>query len=99
MTVVWHERKRRRNIAEHQVDFAIAAEIFEGNYVQAQDPREYQEPHFIALGEFEGRNYVVVFTWREESWRIISAWRVGDGGKRRYQKLLARGSAGDEGSG
>jgi hypothetical protein len=31
-----------------------------------------------------------VYTWRGENRRIISAWKVGDHGKRRYQALLAR---------
>ncbi len=96
----WDEEKRQANIAKHKVDFALVIEIFEGSYVEAQDLRRAdEEPRYIALGEFEGQDYVVVFTRREKARRIISAWPVGKSGKRRYQALLARRPSGDESAG
>jgi uncharacterized DUF497 family protein len=94
--VEWDEAKRRANIAKHGVDFALIAEIFEGDYVEAQDSRFIvREPRYIALGEFEGKSYIVAYTWRGEERRFISAWEVGRRGKRRYQALFARRTAGD----
>ena len=88
----WDERKRRANIAKHRVDFALVVEIFEGDYVEAKDPRgTREEARYLAVGTARGRNYVVAFTWRGEVRRIISAWTVGEKGKRRYQSLLLGG--------
>jgi hypothetical protein len=95
----WDERKRRANIAKHRVDFSLAVEIFEGDYVEIPDIRSsVQEPRYRALGSFEGQFYVVVYTWRQETRRIISAWRVGERGKRRHQALFARRAARDAGA-
>ena len=96
----WDERKRRANIQKHRVDFALVVEIFEGDYVEIQDIHgPFKEPRYRALGTFEGQTYVVVYTWREETRRIISAWRVGERGKRRYQALFARRSSRNAGEG
>jgi uncharacterized DUF497 family protein len=88
----WDEAKRRGNIAKHRVDFALIVEIFEGAHAEGKDIRfSGPEPRHIALGEFEGKDYIVIFTWRGDTRRIISAWAVGARSKRRYQTLLNRG--------
>jgi uncharacterized DUF497 family protein len=95
----WDERKRRANVLKHRVDFSLVVEIFEGDYVEIEDDRSsFEEPRYRALGTFEGQSYVVVYTWRQETRRIISAWRVGERGKRRYQALFARRASRDAGS-
>ncbi len=87
----WDETKRLGNIAAHGVDFADAALIFAGPTVEAEDTRaDYGEVRFRAVGEVVGEFFVVAYTWRGPSRRIISAWRVDDEGQRRYQALLAR---------
>ncbi len=81
----WDEAKRLANIAKHGVDFALVPEIFEGDYVESEDVRDSKgETRWRALGTFEGRYYVVAFTWRGENRRIISAWQVGERSWRRY---------------
>lgn len=84
----WDEDKRRANIAKHGVDFARAVQIFRGHYVESQDPRFATEARWLATGEARGQNYVVAFTWRGEKRRIISAWEIGERGRRRYQAIL-----------
>jgi len=92
----WDEAKRRANIAKHRVDFALVFEIFEADHVEIRDQRFTKgEPRYLALGEFEGKYYVVAFARRGASRRIISAWQVGEKGKRRYQALFARRTASD----
>ena len=86
----WDEDKRRRNIEEHGVDFRLAALIFSNPVLEARDERDdYGETRYRALGQVEDEYFLVVFTWRGEMRRIISAWKVGDDGKRRYQAILA----------
>ena len=94
MEFEWDEGKRVENLRKHKVDFGLAVEIFEGPHVEAQDTRfPYEEERFLAIGAFEGQHYVVAFTWRSGIRRVISAWRVGPSGARRYQKVLAGGAA------
>lgn len=95
--VEWDEAKRLRNLRERGVDFIDAALIFAGpEIVEAVDARsDYGERRFRALGRVDDDLFVVVYTWRGEARRIISAWKVGNDGRRRYQELLARRAARD----
>ena len=89
--VEWDEAKRLENIRRRRVDFRLAAGIFEGRVTSAQDTRRtYGETRHRAIGEFQGRNYVVAFTLRGNVLHIITAWEVGPSGKKRYQALLSR---------
>ena len=89
----WDEEKRRRNLDEHGVDFRDAALIFENPVVEAEDRRsDYGEIRIRALGHVDDEYYLVVYTWRGDIRRIISAWKVGEDGKKRYQAFLARGT-------
>ena len=90
MLVEWDEAKRRSNLTHHGVDFKDAALIFENPVIEAEDTRfEYGEARYRALGYVDADYFMVAFTWRGRSRRIISAWKVDDNGKRRYQTLLA----------
>jgi uncharacterized protein len=87
----WDEDKRKRNIAERGVDFRRAAQIFRNPAIETEDTREdYGEQRFRALGHVDEEYYLVADTWRGNRRRIISAWKVGEDGKRRYQEILAR---------
>jgi uncharacterized protein len=89
--VEWDEHKRLSNLDDHGVDFRDAALIFEGAYLEAEDQRSnYGEPRFRALGHVGDGYFMVAYTWRGACRRIISAWKVDDEGKRRYQAILAR---------
>jgi hypothetical protein len=91
--VEWDSEKRERNIEERGVDFADAALIFEGIVLEARDERnEYGEVRYRALGHVGDEYYLVAYTWRGANRRIISAWRVGEDGGRRYQAILAGGA-------
>ncbi len=95
MRVEWDERKRRSNLEDHGVDFKDAALIFEDIFLEAEDKRgQYGEPRFRALGRVGDDYFMVAYTWRGEVRRIISAWRVDDAGKRRYEAILARNPQG-----
>jgi uncharacterized DUF497 family protein len=91
--VEWDEGKRRSNLSEHGVDFADAALIFRNPVLEAEDRRaEYGERRLRALGHVSDDYFLVVFTWRGPNRRIISAWKVDENGKGRYQAILARGA-------
>jgi uncharacterized protein len=87
----WDEEKRLSNIKERGVDFRDAALIFEGPVITKEDMREdYGERRFRALGRVDNEYYVVAYTWRGSTCRIISVWRVDEEGKERYEEILSR---------
>ena len=89
--VEWDVSKRRSNLAEHGVDFADAALIFLNPVLEAEDRRTaYREQRLRALGHVGDDYFMVAFTWRGQNRRIISAWKMDENGKRRYQAILAR---------
>ena len=90
----WDDAKRRQNLRDHGVDFADAALIFESPTVEAPDNRaDYGEIRYGALGHVGDDYFLVVYTWRGSNRRIISAWKVGANGKRRYKALFNGGAS------
>ena len=87
----WDEGKREANIAERGVDFRLAARIFENPVLEAEDGRtDYGEIRYRALGHVDKAFFLVAYTWRGATRRIISAWKVGKHGKKRYTAALTR---------
>jgi uncharacterized DUF497 family protein len=81
----WDEKKRLSNIAKHGIDFADAATIFDGYFVELlQRQREYGEERIGALGRLEEEILFVVYTWRGERRRIISARRARRDERKKY---------------
>jgi uncharacterized protein len=93
----WDKDKRLENIELRKVDFRVVVNIFDNPVIEAEDDREdYGEPRFRALGRFGQDYYFVAYTWRGTCRRIITAWKVGQDGKKRYEALLARRDRGDD---
>ena len=87
----WDETKRLSNLEERGVDFKDAALIFEGPVIEKEDTRkDYGEQRFRALGKVDDEYYIVAYTLRGSICWIISAWKVGENGKRRYEEILSR---------
>jgi uncharacterized protein len=99
MDFSWNEKKREENWHVRKVDFAEAIAIFDDpEILESPDDREdYGEKRIQALGKTGGVFYVVVYTWRGETRHIITAWKVGEDGKRRYEALFAQRISRDEG--
>lgn len=85
MAFEWDEEKRGRNLQKHGVDFIDAVKIFAQPILEKPDHREeYGEERVIAVGAYENDYFVVVYTWRGEKRRIISAWKAGRDEKEVY---------------
>ena len=71
----WDPDKARVNRKKHAVDFADAVGIFEDPLaLTIEEPSSPEEPRWITLGtDFGGRLLVVVYTYRGEAIRLISA--------------------------
>ncbi len=70
----WDEQKRLSNLQKHGIDFIRACQIFDSFTVEFEDNRyDYGEDRFIAIGETQGLILTVVFTYRGDTIRLISA--------------------------
>ncbi|GAB6040886.1 BrnT family toxin [Endothiovibrio diazotrophicus] len=73
MEYEWDDAKAVANRDKHGVDFH-EAEAFEWDaaLIDPDTRRDYGEPRFTALGPIGNRLYVMVYTVRGETLRIIS---------------------------
>ena len=70
----WDDEKSLWNLENRGFDFSFASRIFAGDVVEQTDERrDYGELRLIAYGSVEGYVLTVVYTWRGERRRIISA--------------------------
>lgn len=71
----WDPKKAEANLRKHGVDFADAALALEDERaITIPDAASASEGRFITLGmDPLGRVLVVVYTWRSEKIRLISA--------------------------
>ncbi len=94
MTVDWDPVKSNQNFARRGFDFAFAALVFAGTYVEFDDTRQdYGEHRVIALGLADRIPLTVVFTDRvaptgEIVRRVISARVSSRKERRRYAEKL-----------
>ena len=73
----WDPPKSDRNLRERGFGFDYAARVFAGRVVLVADKRrDYGEERIRAIGEIDGRVFVVVFTIRGSVLWIISAWKA-----------------------
>lgn len=74
MTFEWDPYKAPRNHEKHGISFADAVEVLSDPYGITIDDESSQEQRHITLGlDAIGRILVVVYTWRGDGVRIISA--------------------------
>ncbi len=87
MDYEWDEVKAQANRSNHGIDFADAATVFEDNLALTAIDDAPDEERFVTLGmDAMGRLVVVVFTWRGDRIRIISARKATRSERRDYEK-------------
>jgi hypothetical protein len=70
----WDPEKERRNQSKHGVSFTEAVTVLEDEYASTIEDDHPTERRFITMGMAEtGRILVVVYSYRGEAIRIISA--------------------------
>jgi uncharacterized DUF497 family protein len=87
MLFEWDENKRRRNLADHKVDFIDMVQIFDGRPTFTYHSPRNNEIRWGTVGIVSERFYLVVWTLRGERRRIISAYRADDWEIREYRAL------------
>jgi uncharacterized DUF497 family protein len=70
----WDPAKAKSNQEEHGVDFADAVQVFDNPYLNKEDTDAVGDQVFVALGmDNLGKLLVVVYTYRQDKIRLISA--------------------------
>lgn len=87
MRVVWDPRKARTNLRKHGVRFSDAeGALFDPDALTAEDPTAEGEQRFVTIGmDHLARVLVVVYTYRGEDLRLISARRATRKERQQYE--------------
>ena len=90
MEFQWDATKARSNLEKHDVDFADAVGAFEDEWAVTLEVQEIEdEDRFVILGQdFIGRILVVVFTYRGNNLRLISARRATPRERKHYEERI-----------
>jgi uncharacterized DUF497 family protein len=81
----WDESKREWVLAERQIDFLrVAVELFDGRPLLTVPTPRNAEERFLSIGQIEGRFFAVVWIWRDEAIRIITARRARHAEEKQY---------------
>jgi hypothetical protein len=87
LVVEWDRDKAEANRSKHGVDFADAATVLSDDFALTRRDEDAAEERFITMGmDALGRVLVVIFTWRGEEIRLISARRATASERKQYEK-------------
>lgn len=86
----WSDSKNASNVEKHGISFDDAVGIFGGPTLEREDVRfDYGETRVIAIGSVGGFEIVVVYTWRGQTRRLISARRASRGEREAYRQAFS----------
>lgn len=88
MDYQWDPNKALVNLEKHNVDFADAIGVFEDEWALTIEEQDVDgEQRFVALGtDFLGRVLVVVYTYRGNDIRLVSARNATKQQRRTYEQ-------------
>lgn len=87
MDIVYDEAKNQANIAKHGVSLAVAYEFDWGNALHIVDDRfAYGETRYMAVGYVGKRMHMMIYTRREDAFRIISLRKANTRERKKYGK-------------
>jgi uncharacterized protein len=85
----WDNNKRDRTLRERGIDFDEVRFVFDGPIVAARSDRK-GEVRFVVFGFLDGREVVIVCTFRGDLCWIISARRARKDERKKYHDRLPR---------
>ena len=93
MGLEWDPAKAESNLRKHGVRFADAVTALEDNgALTIRDPFTWDEERWITLGrDLLGRVLVVIYTWRGENIRVVSARPATPHERREYEEGYEKG--------
>jgi uncharacterized protein len=84
----WDDAKSAANFRDRGFDFAYAALVFAGPTLEMDDERfAYGERRIQAVGKVKKDFLFVVYTWRDNNRRIISARLANRRGRSAYRQI------------
>ncbi len=87
MAYQWDKNKSARNLRKHGIDFADAVSVFSDDLAITIPDERFDEERFITVGlDALGRVLVVVYTWRGQKIRLISARPATRQERRQYEE-------------
>ena len=82
----WDPGKARSNFRKHGVRFADVVAVFEDELAITILDNHPDEERYVTLGlDFLGRIIIVVYTWRKDEIRIISARKATSRERQEYE--------------
>jgi uncharacterized DUF497 family protein len=82
----WDPNKDRLNRRKHGIGFADTFAVFEDPKALTRDDDEHEEERYVTMGtDCFGRVLVVVYAWRDDNIRIISARKANKSEVRQYE--------------
>lgn len=89
MNFEWDNNKNATNIANHKISFLEAAEIFsfEDTVITLSNNHGNDVLRHKAIGNLKGKFYTVIFTYRGDLIRIISARRARKDEQQQYHEI------------
>jgi len=90
MDFEWDPAKARSNLTKHGISFSDVEPAFYDQYaISMPDPGVSTEKRFILVGmDALGRIVVVIYTYRSNSIRIISARRATKSERKSYEERI-----------
>jgi uncharacterized DUF497 family protein len=89
MDYEWDTGKAKSNLRKHGIDFADATTVFSDDYALTIPDDDPDEERFVTIGmDALGRILVVVYTWRGERIRVISARKAESDECKQYEGQL-----------
>lgn len=86
----WDEKKSENNLSARGFNFAFAALIFDGPTLEMDDNRtSYNERRIQAIGRVGNEMLFVVYTWRGDVRRIVSARKANRRERNAYHKIFS----------
>lgn len=86
--IEWDAAKARTNLTKHGIDFADAATVLSDEQALTVPDEAAAEERCVTTGmDSLGRVLVVVYTWRGERARLISARKAIAGERRQYEHV------------
>ena len=87
MSFEWDPAKAEANLLKHGIDFPDVTGVFEDDYALTIADSGVEEERFVTMGvDRMGSVVVVVYTWRGENVRIVSARKAVRSEREAYAK-------------
>lgn len=87
MTYQWDSDKAAANLRKHGIDFADAVSVFSDDLAITISDERFDEERFITVGiDAFSRVLVVVYTWRDNEIRLISARKATRHEQKQYEE-------------